>query len=61
MSAELVGLKSQAGLRPFTGIHLLVSSIPVPEADANSLSRQALDLFLVAQETWKLLFLSFKK
>lgn len=42
-------------------MHLLVSSVPVPEADPNSVSRQALDLFLVAQEPWKLSFVSFKK
>ena len=39
------------GLSPLTGIHLLVSSIPVLEADANSAPHHALDLFLVAQET----------
>lgn len=52
---------AKPGLRAFTGMHLLVSSVPVPEADPNSVSRQALDLFLVAQEPWKLSFVSFKK
>lgn len=39
------------GLSPLTGIHLLVSSILVLEADANLALCHALDLFLVAQET----------